>query len=37
MLTHGAMRGCELTSLVVYINDKVRDIRERYVTIKSEI
>ena len=37
MLTHDAMRGCWLTSLVVCINDKVRDIRERNVTIKSEI
>ena len=37
MLTHGAMRGCGLTSLVVCINDKIRDIRERNVTIRSEI
>jgi hypothetical protein len=37
MLTHGAMRGCGLTSLVVWINDKLRDIRERNVTIRSEI
>ena len=35
MLTHGAMRGCELTSLVVCINDKFHDIRERNVTIRS--
>ena len=37
ILTHGAMRGCGLTSLVVCINDKIRDIRERNVTIRSEI
>ena len=37
MWTHDAMRGCGLTSLVVYINDKICDIRERNVTIKSEI
>ena len=37
MLTHGAMQGCGLTSLVVCINDKFRDIRERNVTIRSEI
>ena len=37
MLTHGAMRGCGLTSLVVCINDKFCDIRERNVTIRSEI
>jgi hypothetical protein len=37
MLTHGAMRGCRLTSLVVCINDKFHDIRERNVTIRSEI
>ena len=37
ILTHGAMRGCGLTSLVVCINDKICDIRERYVTIRSEI
>jgi hypothetical protein len=29
MLTHGAMRGCGLTSLVVCINDKFHDLRER--------
>ena len=28
ILTHGAMRGCGLTSLVVYINAKICDIRE---------
>ena len=36
-LTHGAMRGCGLNSLVVCINDKEFDIRERNVTIRSEI
>jgi len=37
MLTHGAMQGCGLTSLVVYIKDDSRDIREINVTIGSEI
>ena len=37
ILTHGAMRGCRLTSSVVCINDIIRDIRERNVTIRSEI
>jgi hypothetical protein len=37
MLTHGAMRGCGLTSLVVCVNDKFCNIRERNVTIRSEI
>ena len=39
MLTHGAMRGCGLTSCVVCINEeKNYDIRERNVTtIRSEI
>ena len=37
MLTHGAMRGCGLTSWVVCINDKFCDIRERNVIIRSEI
>jgi hypothetical protein len=37
MLTHGAMRGCGLTSLMVCINDKIREIRERNVTIRGEI
>jgi len=37
MLTRGAMWGCGLTSLVVYINDKICDIRERTGTIRSEI
>jgi hypothetical protein len=37
MLTHGTMRGCGLTSLVVYIIDKFCDIRERNVTIRSKI
>jgi hypothetical protein len=36
-LTHGGMRGRGLTSLVVCINDKIRDIRKRNVTIRSEI
>ena len=31
------VRGCGLTSLVVCINDKFHDIRERNVTIRSEI
>ena len=37
ILTHGAMRGYELTSLVVCTNDKFCEIRERNVTIKNEI
>jgi hypothetical protein len=37
MLTYGVLRGCGLTSLVVCIKDKLCDIRERFVTIKSEI
>ena len=37
ILTHGAMRGCGLTSLVVCIHDKNHDIRERNVTIRNEI
>ena len=37
MLTHGTMRGCGLTSLVVCINDKFCDKRERNMTIRSEI
>jgi hypothetical protein len=37
MLTHGAIQGCGLTSLVVCINDKICDIREKNVTIRSEI
>jgi hypothetical protein len=37
MLTHGAMPGCGCSSLVVCINDKFHDIRERNVTIRSEI
>ena len=37
MLTHGAIQGCGLTSLVVCINDKIHDIREKIVTIRSEI
>ena len=37
ILTHGAMQGCGLPSLAVCINDKICDIRERNVTIRSEI
>ena len=37
ILTHGGMRGCGLTSLVICINDKIRDTKERKVTTKSEI
>ena len=37
ILTHGAMRGYEFTYLVACINGKNHDIRERNVTIKSEI
>ena len=37
ILTHGAIRWCGLTSLVVCINDNICDRRERNVTIKSEI
>ena len=37
ILTQGEMQGSGLTSLVVCINDKYCDIRERIVTIKSEI
>ena len=37
ILTYGAMRGCGSTSLVVCINDKIRDIREINVIIRSEI
>jgi hypothetical protein len=36
ILTHGAMRGCGLTAFMVCINDKIRDIRERNVTTRSE-
>ena len=36
ILTHGAMRRCGLTSLVVCNNDKFCDIRQRNVTIKSK-
>jgi len=31
------MRGCGLTSWVVCINDKIHDIRERIVAIRSEM
>jgi hypothetical protein len=37
VLTHGAIRGCGLTSLAVCNDDKIRDIRERNVIIRSEI
>ena len=37
MLTHSIMRGCGLTSLMICINDKFCDIRERNVTTRSEI
>jgi hypothetical protein len=37
MLTRGAMGGCGLTSWVVCINDKLCGMRERNVTIRSEI
>ena len=37
ILTHGAMRQYGLTSLMVCINDKIHDTRERNVTIRSEI
>ena len=37
ILTHGAMRGCGLTSLIICINDKRCDIKERYATTRSEI
>jgi hypothetical protein len=37
MLTHDSMRGYGSTSLVVCINDKFCDIRERTVTTRSEI
>ena len=37
ILAHGIMPGCGLPSLVVTINDKIHDIRDRNVTIGSEI
>ena len=37
ILTHGTMRECGLTFLVVCINDRIHDIRERNMTIRSEI
>jgi hypothetical protein len=37
MLTHGIMQGCGLTSLVNCNNDKIHDIGERNVTIRSAI
>ena len=36
ILTHGAMQGCGLTSLVACINDKIHDIREINVTLRSD-
>ena len=36
ILTHGAMRGYGLTSLMVCINVKISDIREKNVAVKSE-
>ena len=36
ILTHDAMQGCGLTSLVVCINEKICDIREGHVTTRSE-
>ena len=36
LLTHGATRGFGLTSLVVCINNRSCDIRERNVTMRSE-
>ena len=37
MLIYDPERGCGLTSLMVCIHDKIRDIRERNATIRSEI
>ena len=37
ILTYGTMRGCRFTSLVICINDKIRDIREGNVTIRNDI
>jgi hypothetical protein len=37
ILTHGALQGCGLTSLMVCINDRFYDIRERNETLRSEI
>ena len=37
MPTHDTMQRCGLTSLMVCINEKFRDIREKDVTIGSEI
>jgi hypothetical protein len=37
-LTHVAMRGCGLTTLAVYINDKICDNKKgENVTIRNEI
>ena len=37
ILTHGIMQDCGLTYLMVYMNDQIRDTRERNMTIKNEI
>ena len=37
LLTHGAMQRGGLTSLVICMNDNICDIRERNMTIRSEI
>ena len=37
ILTHAAMQGCGLTSLMVWTNDKIRDTGKRNVTIRSDI
>ena len=37
ILTHGTVRGCGLIALMDCINDVLRDIRERNVTIRSKI
>ena len=37
ILTHAGMQECGLTSLMVCINDKICDIWEKNVTIRSEI
>jgi hypothetical protein len=37
ILTHDAMWRCRLTSLVVCIDDNICDIRERNVTIRSQV
>ena len=37
MLTHGTIHRCGLISLIVCINDGIYDVKERNVTIRSEI